>query len=215
MPSLAPQSQKPGKTGSIENNHPTTPANPPNQPHLLPQLLGNQVSGNIMHPKSGMQRVQPKVLINRDPTSRIIRVPTRRAILIRNAVVRRVLVRTRLHKRTRPVEHGVEDLVRVEEEGCGVAVRGRQVPAQRGHTGVPVRDGGRLEGDGCGALGGGQGRAVDGGDVQEEEVARAGDVEFVDEARVHCEDVGGEGGVLRRVAVADVVDADEDCEERV
>ena len=65
-------------------------------------------------------------------------------------------------------------------------------------------------------MGGGERRAVDGRDVEEEEIARPGLVEGIRETGVGCE-VGGEdvAGVGLVVGVADVVDAEEEGKKGV
>lgn len=60
-----------------------------------------------------------------------------------------------------------------------------------------------------------QGRLIHWGYVQEEEVASAAGVDLVYQTGQLVEDCREQSFVLRGVAVANVVDADEDCEQSV
>lgn len=179
------------------------------------QLLGNSLRSNIHHPKCRMKGVEPKVLIHGNTARSIKRVPARSTILIRNTIVRGVLVRARLDVATWVIEDLVEYGIGIEEESSGVMVCPCEVLLEFDETVVPVLDVSCLERLGCGALCGGQWCSVDWRHVEEEEVASAGLVELVDEASVLLEDDGIERGILCSVAVANVVDSDEDAEESV
>lgn len=91
----------------------------------------------------------------------------------------------------------------------------RQITLQLHESIIPVCNVGCLEGFGGGTVLGRQWGAVDGRHVQEQKVPSSGLVQLVDETGVFGKDDGVERCVLGRIAVADVVDADEDPEESV
>lgn len=202
--------------GSRHFHHNST-QQPQTSLHLGTELLRNRLGSRIVHPKRRMQRVQPKILVHAPAlTALVIRIPRLRPVLIVLTVIGRIRIRRRLRVDARIVEHGGEERVRVEEEDARVGVRAAQVGGEGGDVGV---EGGDRRGFVCDApfaLADGQGRAVDGRHVEEEEVARAGLVQGVDQTSVSLE-VGGEdvARVGLVVRVADVVDAEEGGEERV
>jgi hypothetical protein len=115
----------------------------------------------------------------------------------------------------RVVQHGGEEHVGVEEERGRVGIAGREVHGKAFDVRIESGDVGLFEREDVGTLLGGERGAIENrGYVDEEEVARAGCAELVDDVRVDGEDFASDGGgvgVLLRVA--DVVDADLDGEE--
>lgn len=89
----------------------------------LDNLLGN----NFMHSKRRMQRIQPQILIHRDPASRIKRSRRGSPIFVCCAIGRRFLIRTGLRVSAGMIDNAGKDFVGVKDEGCGVFV----LPSQR------------------------------------------------------------------------------------
>ena len=121
-----------------------------------------------------MQRVVPEILLQLYPAHLVeIVLLARRLVLL--AIVRRVFVNRCLRVGFGVVEDVVEEGVDVELEDGGVGVRTGEVGCEKGEARVPV-------GDGAGrdrvAPFAGEGHAVEGWDVEDEEVAGAGDVEL-------------------------------------
>ena len=117
----------------------------------------------------------PEILLQLNPTDVIeIILVTRRFILL--AIIRRVFIPTGLGIGFRVVDDLVEKGVGVEEEDGGVGVVEGEFGREGGEAGVPGGDGAR--GDGVAPFAG-EGHAVERGDVEEEEVAGAGDVELL------------------------------------
>ena len=180
--------------------------------HLLRDLLRH----DVLHEIRRMQAVEPEVLVDRDAARRIESIQLRRTVGVRIAVRRRVLVVRGLRVGGRVLEHLREDAVRIVQEHRHVPVRVLHVGCQGGEAVVEVLDVAVLRGLDLGALCDGQGREVDGRHVEQEEVAGAGLVEFLQQAGVDVEDGVEDGGrVGLVVGVADVVDAEEGGEEGV
>ena len=161
-----------------------------------------------------VQRIQPEVLIHRDPTARIEIIHRRRAIFVPDAVTRRVQQPRGFGILARVVEDAAEERVAVEQKRGRVGVGGSQVFDQRGRHGVESADRSAFESGGIGAVDSRARAAVHGRHVDEEVVARAGGVELVDDVSVDGEDLAFDAGEIGAVAVPDVVDPDPEREER-
>lgn len=134
-----------------------------------------------MHRPRRMQRVQPKVLIQPQPTIRIEIFHHRRTSVVRAETIR-VAHPHCLRKREGVIEDLCEEGMCVEEEDFGVGVSGAQMVCEGSEADVEGRDEGGRGGVGEGQEGnhgGHEGGAVDWGDVEEEESASAGVVELV------------------------------------
>lgn len=125
-----------------------------------------------------MQTIQPEILVHRNSAFRVESIPTWRPVRIGRTIIRHVPIPRRLLIGGRIVEDGIEEAIGVEEEHCGVSVRAPEGLRELTDVGVEVLDVGRLKARGGGALAYCEGRAVDGRDVHEEEVASAGLVEL-------------------------------------
>ena len=160
-----------------------------------------------------MQRIQPKVLIHRNPTARIEIIHRRRPVLIPDAVIRRIQQPGGFRVLLRVVEDGVEERVAVEQERRRVGVSGSEIFDERGGHLVEDGDGSGFSGGGVGAVDGRPGGAVDRRHVDEEVVPRAGRVQLVDDVGVDGEYRVDDGAEVGAIGVADVVDANPEREE--
>ena len=147
-------------------------AGPNVQPHL--QHLRNLLRNGVMHRRGRMQRIVPKILLQLD-TTLLAEVVLRGGLFVFAAMLRRIFVNGRLGVGSRVVHHFAEQGVRVEMEDGGVGMLAGQVGGQGEKALVPIRDGERR--DGMAPLAG-EGHAVQGRDVEDEEVAGAGDVKL-------------------------------------
>ena len=186
-----------------------------NPPPSSSQLRHNLLCHGIVHRVRRMQRIQPKVPVDRNATALVEVVPRRRSALIRTTILGRIPVQRRLRIAAGLVQDLREERIGVELKNRGIRIRQREIRRQPLEAEVEGRDVRALEFLGGRSQGKGAGRAVDGRHVDEEEVARADLVELVDEAGVGGEDGGVERGVALGVGVADVVDAEEEGEEGV
>ena len=121
-----------------------------------------------------MQRVVPEIIFQLHATNLVeIILLARRLVLL--AVVRRVLIDRRLLVGFRIVDDFGEEGVRVELKDCHVRVYVRQAGGEVGEARVPVRDGAGRDWVAPFAR---EGHQVQGRDVEDEEVAGAGEIEL-------------------------------------
>ena len=138
------------------------------------QHLRNLRRHGLMHRRRRMQRVVPEILLQLHATNLVeIILLARRLVLL--AVVRRVLINRRLRVGFGILDDFGEKGVRVELEDCHVRVCVRQVGGEVGEAHVPVRDGAGRDRVAPFAR---EGHQVQGRDVENEEVAGAGEIEL-------------------------------------
>lgn len=124
----------------------------------------------------------PKILFQLHPT-RFVEIMLLPRLLVLLAVVHRVVVDRCLRVGFGVVDDGVEEGVRVEVEDGDVGVAEGEAGGEGGEARVPGRD--RAGRDGVAPFAG-EGHAIKGRDVEDEEVARAGLVELLVARRVSC-----------------------------
>ena len=127
-----------------------------------------------MYCRGRMQRIVPEILLQLD-TALLAEVILCGRIFVFAAILRCVFVNGCLRVGFRIVHHLAEQGVRVEMEDGGVWMLVGQVGGEGEEALVPVRDGERR--DGMTPLAG-EGHTVQGRDVEDEEIAGAGDVKL-------------------------------------
>ena len=107
--------------------------------HITPsttQLRYDRLRRCVHHPERWMQRVQPEIFIYRNSAVRDKGVPTRRPVLIIDAIVRGVLVSTSLRISAGILQDLFKDRIRVEDECRSILVSAAQVRCHLGDIGV-------------------------------------------------------------------------------
>lgn len=122
-----------------------------------------------------MERIVPEIFLQMkltDLVESLLVFP----VVVLLAIVRRVLIDSRLRVGFGIVHDLVEECMGVELEDCDVRVLEAEVASEGGEADVPVGDGAWRDGVAPFA---GEGHAVERGDVEDEEVAGAGYIELL------------------------------------